>query len=533
MGVIFDPILGQLRTADAAGGGSGTVASVSVVTANGVSGTVANPTTTPAITLALGAVTPTSVNSVVLSGAATPTLAVTGTTTVSGSNTGDQTITLTGAVTGSGTGSFATTIATPGTLTVSSTNSTATAHTHAITSSSAPGIAASLLATDASGIIGSTGARIVKGWFTDLTVTNAIAGSVTGNAATVTTNANLTGVITSVGNATSIASQTGTGSKFVVDTTPTLVTPVLGVATATSINKVAITAPATSATLTIANSKTLTVNNSITFAGTDATTMTFPSGSDTVAGLAAVQTITGAWSYNDGKLILNGATSGATTLKSGAIAGSSVITLPIATDTLVGKATTDTLTNKTLTAPVISSIVNTGTLTLPTSTDTLVGRATTDTLTNKTIAGSTNSVSANTFTNPYKFRVYRGAAQSAINGSTVILFDTKTYDTSSNVDIVTNKGRFTAPVAGFYNFTGVAQIVSTANMFVALYKNGSQVSQGVNNGGSSVNQGSIVNDTLQLAASDYVEVYVNASAANALFVGPVTVYFTGFLISTT
>ena len=47
---------------------------------------------------------------------------------------------------------------------------------------------------------------------------------------------NLTGVITSVGNATSIASQTGTGTKFVVDTSPTLVTPVLGVATATSIN---------------------------------------------------------------------------------------------------------------------------------------------------------------------------------------------------------------------------------------------------------------------------------------------------------
>ena len=47
---------------------------------------------------------------------------------------------------------------------------------------------------------------------------------------------NLTGVITSVGPATSIASQTGTGTKFVVDTSPTLVTPVLGVATATSIN---------------------------------------------------------------------------------------------------------------------------------------------------------------------------------------------------------------------------------------------------------------------------------------------------------
>lgn len=36
------------------------------------------------------------------------------------------------------------------------------------------------------GDIGATGARITKGWFTDLEVTNAIAGSVTGNAATLT-----------------------------------------------------------------------------------------------------------------------------------------------------------------------------------------------------------------------------------------------------------------------------------------------------------------------------------------------------------
>jgi len=49
------------------------------------------------------------------------------------------------------------------------------------------------------------------------------------------TNANLTGPITSVGNATSVASQTGTGSTFVMNTSPTLVTPILGVASATSL----------------------------------------------------------------------------------------------------------------------------------------------------------------------------------------------------------------------------------------------------------------------------------------------------------
>ena len=53
--------------------------------------------------------------------------------------------------------------------------------------------------------------------------------------------------------------------------------------------------------------------------------------------------------------------------------------------TMVDTDSTQTLTNKTLTSPVIGTISNTGTLTLPTSTDTLVGRATTDTLTNKTL----------------------------------------------------------------------------------------------------------------------------------------------------
>ena len=62
-------------------------------------------------------------------------------------------------------------------------------------------------------------------------------------------------------------------------------------------------------------------------------------------------------------------------------------------DTLFA-GTTQTLTNKTLTTPVISSITNnSNTLTLPTTADTIVGRATTDTLTNKTISGSSNTLS--------------------------------------------------------------------------------------------------------------------------------------------
>jgi hypothetical protein len=50
-----------------------------------------------------------------------------------------------------------------------------------------------------------------------------------------------------------------------------------------------------------------------------------------------------------------GSTSGTTTLQATAVAGTTTLTLPAATDTLVGKATTDTLTNKTLTSPVLTT----------------------------------------------------------------------------------------------------------------------------------------------------------------------------------
>ena len=99
------------------------------------------------------------------------------------------------------------------------------------------------------------------------------------------------------------------------------------------------------------------------------------------------------------------------TLTSSNATDNRTVTFPDATTTLVGTDTTDTLTNKTLTSPVVSglslsdaSIVFEGavadsyettltvgeptddrTLTLPDATDTLVGRATTDTLTNKTL----------------------------------------------------------------------------------------------------------------------------------------------------
>ena len=95
-----------------------------------------------------------------------------------------------------------------------------------------------------------------------------------------------------------ISSITNTGTLTLPTSTDTLV----GRATSDSLtnktyNALSITAPATGATLTITNLKTLAVQNSLTLAGTDSTTMTFPTTSATIARTDALQTFTGVQTF--------------------------------------------------------------------------------------------------------------------------------------------------------------------------------------------------------------------------------------------
>jgi hypothetical protein len=187
---------------------------------------------------ALGASNPSTVAATTVT--ATSTIAATGAVTgsnLSGTNTGDQTISLTGGVTGSGTGSFAATVVTNADLT-----GDVTSVGNATTLTNAPVIAKVLTGY-------SSGAGTVAATDSILQAIQKLDGNDS-------TNADLTGVITSSGNATSIASQTGTGTKFVVDTSPTLVTPNIGVATGTSLaaalnGSLGATTPSTVAATTI------------------------------------------------------------------------------------------------------------------------------------------------------------------------------------------------------------------------------------------------------------------------------------------
>lgn len=125
----------------------------------------------------------------------------------------------------------------------------------------------------------------------------------------------------------------------------------------------------------------------------ESTAKAVPTGA--VVGASDSQTLTNKNLANSNNT-LSGAT--ATGLVSGSgtltLNTSGTVTLPNATDTLVGKATTDTLTNKTLNGNTATNLISgsgtltlntSGTMTLPNATDTVVGKATTDTLTNKTL----------------------------------------------------------------------------------------------------------------------------------------------------
>lgn len=257
--------------------GTGTVTTVSVASANGFTGSVANATTTPAITLT------TSINSPVLAGNGTALVAAT--TTGSGSTVALATSPV-----------FVT--PTLGAATATSINNlTITSSTGTLTIAAAKVLTASntltFTGTDGSSVAFGTGGTVLYANQT-ITLSSDVTGS--GTTAITTTVAAIRG--------TAVTATTGT-VNVVFDHTPTLVTPVLGVATATSINGLIVTT--TTGTLTIANNASAALITSGSFAltltSTATTNSTFPAGTHTLAGLDVVQSWTANQTFGSGNLI--------------------------------------------------------------------------------------------------------------------------------------------------------------------------------------------------------------------------------------
>jgi hypothetical protein len=197
---------------------------------------------------------------------------------------------------------------------------------------------------------------------------------------------NVTNGGTGVGTLTGYVIGNGTGAMTASATIPT--TALSGVITNAQLQNSSVTyngvtvALGSSGTITATASNPLTIGNGLTgtsYNGSLAVTIAIDT--SVVATLTGTQTLT--------NKSMSGSANTFTNLPNNALTNSS-ITLGSTTVSLGGTATS--VTNLELITPTIASIVNTGTLTLPTSTDTLVGRATTDTFTNKSISGSTNTL---------------------------------------------------------------------------------------------------------------------------------------------
>lgn len=152
-------------------------------------------------------------------------------------------------------------------------------------------------------------------------------------------------------------------------------------------------------------------------------------------------------------------------------------------------------------------------------TGTIVGTSDTQTLTNKTLTSPVINMGSSGINTTVRARAYQNSPQQTNLSSgvwTVINFDSETYDVGSN--FASNK--FTAPVTGYYlvcatvNFTGV---VANKSIAIAIRESGSnfkcyQWTHSDNTGTLGIN----ISDIVYLQATQYVEIVCQPSGDSTM-----------------
>ena len=188
-----------------------------------------------------------------------------------------------------------------------------------------------------------------------------------------------------------------------------------------------------------------------------------------------------------GDLVLKGATSGQITLSPVGTAGTNTLTLPAKTGNIITSADSGTVTQ------------------------TMLGT---------NVAG-----------NGPVFNAYQSSAQTALSVgvATKILFQTTTFNANSNYS--TANSRFTASIAGKYQFNAAIYVASTAcRVLIQINRDGILYQTGQDSGPSANVYAGTLSTLVDLTVGQYVEIYALFGVSQAPSTGNAYTWFNGALV---
>jgi hypothetical protein len=128
------------------------------------------------------------------------------------------------------------------------------------------------------------------------------------------------------------------------------------------------------------------------------------------------------------------------------------------------------------------------------------------------------------------FSAYQSSAQTLSTATfTKIQYQTEEFDTASAYDNATNY-RFTPQVAGYYQVVGAVQFGSSTTCAVRIYKNGSNFKQVFNSVVSSVSTGCGTALIYMNGSTDYIEIFAYLGLGQALTADVTTTFFQATMV---